>query len=110
MSRLVKNNRLMCKEQWIVFRRVSKSTISRPWTLPREACWGVAWMLVRGTNYTAFFIFLLFLYHVLCLFINKVQRLHAAQAMVKKNLCDKPKGAREKTIHLSPSGLGPTAH
>ena len=30
--------------------------------------------------------------------------------MVKKNLCGKPNGAREKAINPSPSGPRPTAH
>jgi len=30
--------------------------------------------------------------------------------MVKKKLCDKPNGAREKAINPGSSGLEPTAH
>ena len=60
-------------------------------------------------SFFSFFLFFLFLYFMcFVLFVIKVQRLRAALAMVKKNVCE-PTGAREKAINPGLSGPRPIA-
>ena len=47
---------------------------------------------------------------MLFVFIDSIQRLHAALAIVNRNLCDKPNGARAKGIKPSPSGPEETTY
>ena len=69
--------------------------------------------IVRDPNLMPFpfssFSFLLLFFLCFVLFIDKIQRLRAALAMVKKNLRE-PTGAREKAINPGLSGPRQTAH